>query len=65
MLKGWTKHLDDAYFNDACCYAGKDHTKNNKSYICTDEYGVIHKPFKTIESAMKYADELVENQYEI
>ncbi len=60
---GWSKHLDDAWFRDVDqAYAGKDHSKNNKSYICIlppndDEY----TGFKTLEAAMKFADEQLNN----
>ena len=55
--KRWTRRGAD-FFRSDMAYAGKDHAKNNKTFIALgptgwDEIG----GFKTVESAMRAADE--------
>jgi len=54
----WKQHIDDSWFRtEDYTYAGKDHTKNNKTFICISEFGEEVGRFKTLESAKNYADE--------
>lgn len=58
----WEKHLEDSWFRkEDCAYAGKDHTKNNKTYICmyydnAQNRGVEKTKFRTLQAAMTYVD---------
>jgi len=52
----WTKHDEDSWFREDITYAGKDHTKNNKTFIALSNTGDEAKGFKTLQAAMDYAD---------
>lgn len=58
----WNKHLEKAYFRKDMAYAGKDHAKNNKTFIATAPFlesdGTIPelRGFKTIQAAMDTVD---------
>ena len=60
---GWKKHLEDSWFReDNSAYAGKDHTKNNKTFICifydeANDKDIEKTGFRTLKAAMKYVDE--------
>jgi len=53
----WIKHCEDSYyrFSDSA-YAGKDHTKNDKTFICISSLGEEKRFFKTVDDAMQYVD---------
>jgi len=63
-MKRWKKFKENAFFRSDGAYAGKDHTKRNKTFICLAPYldpdGTIieYRGFKTIEAAMKKADSI-------
>lgn len=58
----WEKHQEDSWFRtDDFSYAGKDHTKNNKTFICifydeTQKQDIEKGGFKTLLSAKNYVD---------
>lgn len=53
----WTKHDDYCYFRSDMAYAGKDHTKDNKTFICYPPTGCDGKDrFSSIKKAMEYVD---------
>lgn len=54
----WQQHIDKSWFRRDMAYAGKDHTKNNKTFICINpvDCADVKTGFKTVESAMNYAD---------
>ncbi|MEO0442813.1 MAG: hypothetical protein AAFZ92_03605 [Pseudomonadota bacterium] len=52
----WTRHCENTYYRHDTVYAGKDHTKNNKTFICISNESEERTGFKTLMSAMKYAD---------
>ena len=53
----WKQHIGDSWFREDYSYAGKDHTKNNKSFICINSLDSETKTgFKTLQDAKDYAD---------
>jgi len=54
----WIEHLENSWYRkDDYCYAGKDHTKNNKTFICINGYDSEERTgFKTLQAAMDYVD---------
>ena len=57
LIMTWKQHIDDAYFRDDMTYAGKDHNKNNKTFIAISNLGDDKTGFRTLQAAMDYADE--------
>lgn len=59
----WERHLENSWFRSGdFSYAGKDHTKNNKTFICifhdeTQGRDIEKGGFKTLLAAQKYVDE--------
>jgi hypothetical protein len=56
----WKKFSKNSYFRSDQCYAGTDHTKNNRTFIALapyiDDVVIELKGFKTIAAARKAAD---------
>jgi hypothetical protein len=58
----WEKHLENSWFRSGdLSYAGKDHTKSNKTFICIfyDEIeglDIEKGGFKTLLAAKNYVD---------
>lgn len=53
----WRKYIENAYFREDFAYAGKDHTRNDKTFIIINPITLgMKKGFKTIKSAIKAAD---------
>lgn len=51
----WKKHIKYSYFREDLAYAGKDFTKNNKTFIALAE-DIELRGFKSIKAAQKAAD---------
>lgn len=61
MNSNWKKETETAYFREDGAYAGKDHTKNLKTFIAfapfiSDTENFELRGFKSIESAIKTVD---------
>lgn len=57
LPKNWEKRGDDFFRCDEA-YAGKDHTKNNKTFIALGPLGFEElSGFKSVDNAIKAADE--------
>ena len=55
----WKENIKDSWFYGASIYAGKDHTKSNKTFICLNmNENEERTGFKTLEAAKKKAIEL-------
>jgi len=53
----WKQHIEASWFREEdYAYAGKDHNKNNKSFICMNGFGEEMSGFKTLQAAMDYVD---------
>ena len=54
----WKQHIEASWFREEdYAYAGKDHSKNNKTFICINGYDSEEMSgFKTLQAAMDYAD---------
>lgn len=57
MCENWMKRGND-FFRYDMAYAGKDHTKRNKTFIALSPLGFEElRNFKSIDAAIKAADE--------
>lgn len=57
MTDEWHEHLANAWFRSDHVYAGKDHTKENKTFIVLDKWGEEAKSrLPSLDAAIKWAD---------